>query len=393
MNADELSNFFIDLLEGNLSITLDEIVSENDLERQKVLYGLHTLHEELNFEKDRRLKLNEDIKAAFLNISSVVLLNREWEIEEVNVNFLNFTQQSLDSIKNLPLAELLDNGDKTAENFNALKTSIENNSSWQGIIGFKKSKTKVGWMDLKAIILASGEHHQEQIWLIGKDITDEIELEQELKETNENLRNSLEQKEFLLRELHHRVKNNLQMIASVFVLQLQTEKDQKLADHLQKIQNKIFSLSKLHDILVEQASLNNVDLVGYLRAIAENLQISTGFEGEIFVEGDLFEISTQSAPHFGIILNELITNSIKHAWDSNSTENEIRVGIYTDSDNLVFHYADNGKGFNKNTVNRGLGTKLLDMLILNQFKATELQCGEIEHSNCQCFKIDIANLN
>ena len=90
MNADELSNFFIDLLEGNLSITLDEIVSENDPERQKVLYGLHTLHEELNFEKDRRLKLNEDIKAAFLNISSVVLLNREWEIEEVNVNFLNF---------------------------------------------------------------------------------------------------------------------------------------------------------------------------------------------------------------------------------------------------------------------------------------------------------------
>ena len=246
---------------------------------------------------------------------------------------------------------------------------------------------------MKAIVLGSGKYHQEQIWLIGKDITDEIELEQELKETNQNLRNSLDQKEFLLRELHHRVKNNLQMIASVFVLQLQTEKDEKLADHLQTIQTKIFSISKLHDILVEQASLNNVDLVGYLRAIAENLQISTGFKGEIFLEGDLFEISTQSAPHFGIILNELITNSTKHAWDTNSTENEIRVGIHKDPESLVFHYADNGKGFNKNTVNRGLGTKLLEMLISNQFKATEQQCGKDEHRNCQCFKIDLANIN
>ena len=393
MNADELSNFFIDVLEGNLSITLDEIISENDLERQKVLYGLHTLHEELNFEKERRLKLHEDIKAAFLNISSVVLLNKDWEIEEANGNFLNFTNRPLDSIEGFSLNDLLEIGDKTTENWNALKISIENNSSWQGILGFKKSKTKVGWLDVKAIVLASGKYHQEQIWLIGKDITDEIELEQELKETNQNLRDSLGQKEFLLRELHHRVKNNLQMIASVFVLQLQTEKDEKLADHLQTIQTKIFSISKLHDILVEQASLNNVDLLGYLKAIAENLQISTGFKGEIYLEGDYFEISTQSAPHFGIILNELITNSTKHAWTSNSTENEIRVGIYKEPDNLVFHYADNGKGFNKNEVTRGLGRKLLDMLILGQFKAVELQCGENEHSNCLCFKIDLANIN
>ena len=350
-------------------------------------------NEELNFEKDRRLKLHENIKAAFLNISCVVLLNRDWEIEEVNANFLNFTHQNLNSIQNLPFADLLDIIDETSENFIALKTSIENNSSWQGILGFKKSNTKVGWLDVKAIVLESGDHHQEQIWLIGKDITDEIELKQELKETNQSLRNSLEQKEFLLRELHHRVKNNLQMITSVFVLQLQTEKNEKLADHLHTIQNKIFSISKLHDILVERASLNNVDLAGYLRAIAENLRISTSFKGEIFLEGDYFEISTQSAPHFGIILNELITNSTKHAWDTNSTENEIRVGIYKGPDNVVFHYADNGKGFNKNTVNRGLGTKLLDMLILNQFKATEQQCGNAEHSNCQCFKIDLANIN
>ena len=199
-------------------------------------------NEELNFEKDRRLKLHENIKAAFLNISCVVLLNRDWEIEEVNANFLNFTNQNLNSIQNLPFADLLDIIDETSENFIALKTSIENNSSWQGILGFKKSNTKVGWLDVKAIVLESGDHHQEQIWLIGKDITDEIELKQELKETNQSLRNSLEQKEFLLRELHHRVKNNLQMITSVFVCNCKLKKMKNLRIICKQFKIKFFRL-------------------------------------------------------------------------------------------------------------------------------------------------------
>ena len=72
------------------------------------------------------------------------------------------------------------------------------------------------------------------------------------------------------------------------------------------------------------------------------------------------------------------------------TENIMKARGFATVRNLK---VESDKGFNKNEVTRGLGRKLLDMLIFGQFKATELQCGENEHSNCLCFKIDLAHIN
>lgn len=140
---------------------------------------------------------------------------------------------------------------------------------------------------------------------------------QELEAKNIVLAKALRERELMLKEIHHRVKNNLQIINSLLYLQASTSGDQSVREALEKGQNRIHSMALVHEELYHSDDLERIDILGYARKLCQNLEsIEYGERIAIRAEGTEPGLQlpiTYSVP-IGIMLNELITNALKHAY-------------------------------------------------------------------------------
>ena len=124
---------------------------------------------------------------------------------------------------------------------------------------------------------------------------------------------ALEEKQLLLKELHHRVKNNMQMIVSLIRLQKDKVKDNKLQDVLLTIQNRISAMSHLHELLFEQENATHIDTYEYFDLMIESIRDS--YHHDLKIELNIkAKLKMEEAIYCGLILNELITNSFKYAF-------------------------------------------------------------------------------
>jgi two-component sensor histidine kinase len=127
-----------------------------------------------------------------------------------------------------------------------------------------------------------------------------------------------EEKELLLREIHHRVKNNLQVITSLLSLQAHKVSDPKTRALLHESQNRVRAMAIVHETLYRSDDLHAVDCAEYLRALAGPLYQSYGLEpGAVELRVQVppgTRISLEAATPFGLIVNELISNALKHAF-------------------------------------------------------------------------------
>lgn len=147
--------------------------------------------------------------------------------------------------------------------------------------------------------------------------TEKIALIRQLKEERDRLAASLAEKEVLLKEVHHRVKNNLQVIASLLRLQASAFGDGALAAALRESQNRVESMALIHEQLYETADLRDVDLAKHAAMLLRNLLQSYGIEdGRIAgaVQMAALPLGVDRAIPAGLILNELISNALKHAF-------------------------------------------------------------------------------
>ncbi len=148
------------------------------------------------------------------------------------------------------------------------------------------------------------------LFSIIHDVTARLAAEAEL-------RTSLAEKDILLRELHHRVKNNLQIISSMLSLQLDTTKEGGLQAEFIKAQNRIYALALLHERLYQSEHFDRLDLGEYLKSIVSTV-IESGRPGHreigYSVDVEKVEIEIDKAIPCGLIVNELVTNVIKHAF-------------------------------------------------------------------------------
>ena len=137
------------------------------------------------------------------------------------------------------------------------------------------------------------------------------------KEAEERLKTSLHEKEILLREIHHRVKNNLQVISSLLYLQSESIADPRLLSALQDSQNRVRSMALVHERLYQTEDLARIDLAGYIRDLAGHL-LSSYNSGthhvELILDADDVSLDVDTAVPCGLIINELISNSLKHAF-------------------------------------------------------------------------------
>jgi PAS domain S-box-containing protein len=163
----------------------------------------------------------------------------------------------------------------------------------------------------------------------------------------ERLRESLREKEVLLREIHHRVKNNLQLMTSMLDLQCQTIGDKATADPLKEAQNRIWAMAVAHETLYRSGDLASLTAAHYLDRLLSDLWATVGTElRQVALTQDLEDIPLQvdAAINCGLILNELLTNCFKHAFPDRKG-GAINVSFKAMGENLVqLVVQDNGVG-------------------------------------------------
>jgi two-component system response regulator len=169
----------------------------------------------------------------------------------------------------------------------------------------------------------------------------------ERKEAEERLKASLKEKEVLLREIHHRVKNNLQIIFSLLNLQSGYIRDSHALDMFRECQNRVRSMALIHEVLYQAKDLARVNFAEYIKNLALNLFRSYGVSSEVIslnisVREVMLEIDT--AIPCGLIINELVSNSLKYAFPGGKT-GKITIDMHLEDGNqLILIVSDDGVG-------------------------------------------------
>ncbi len=172
------------------------------------------------------------------------------------------------------------------------------------------------------------------------------------------------QKEILLNETHHRVKNNLSFISSMLGLQQKREKDMRVAQLLGKNRLRIQSIAIVHETLYRYESFQDISFYEYTKKLTDT--ILNLYSGNIEIEikkNDIF-LSTENILKFGIITNELLTNSLKHAFKDNM--GKVFISLTKTKNSYIYSYKDNGK----NSLDKKefmsddkLGLKIIKMMV------------------------------
>jgi len=166
------------------------------------------------------------------------------------------------------------------------------------------------------------------------------------KETEDRLLSSLKDKEVLLKEVHHRVKNNLQVISSILSLQTSYVRDKKTLGILQESQNRIKSMSFIHESLYQNEDFTSIKISEYIFTLTQNLFYSYRLAGEkVVLETDFDEVflNIDQAIPCGLIINELVSNALKYAF-IDKEKGKIKVEVKQNRNEISIQVSDNGIG-------------------------------------------------
>ena len=178
-----------------------------------------------------------------------------------------------------------------------------------------------------------------------------------------------QENELLLKEIHHRVKNNLERISSLLYLQAHTIEDPSALDAIRESQNRVESMSLIHKKLYMGKHLASIDMQDYLKTLGDHILDSFLQDEEqvkLQYDVDQLRLDVDTAIPLGLIINELLTNALKYAFPDNR-EGEIQIKLKKRADRLALQIADNGVGTTADTTKAkpkgtGFGTQLIQLL-------------------------------
>ena len=246
--------------------------------------------------------------------NSVLIFGPDGQIEWVNEGFTKLTGYTMDEL-------ITEKGSDISQfTFNPGASEILQKCAREKLSEIFESqiKTKSGelkWISNTLSPVMDDIGNVTKFVVIDTDITIRKNME-------ERIRESLEEKGLLLREIHHRVKNNLQIIISLFNLQSHYVNDKKALLALKEGQDRIKSMALIHERFYQNDGLSKIDFDDYIKRLVENLLLSSGIKPErikTHVEADKISLDIDTAVPCGLIINELVSNSLKHAFgESNS---------------------------------------------------------------------------
>lgn len=328
------------------------------------LVGLAIIRAAINNREVRKsYKKLEESKGTYLSIlntinDAVYIINPHMELLEVNQGALDMYGYDKQEILGKSLEML------SASAKNDMEKIV--NSGYQAMDGEPQTfefwgMRKNGEVFPKEIKLNKGTYFgQDVVVAVARDITHR-------KEDEKRLKRSLDEKEAMVQEVHHRVKNNMQVISSLLGLQSMYLEDDKVQSALQESQNRVHSMAMVHEKLYQSKNLSSVDIKEYLNEIMQYLlsnyqmdsyNIKTDFQTE------QVEMDIKTAAPLGLIINELLTNSLKYAFPNKEGEITLKICLIDDCYHLLI--ADNGVGLPSNfklDQTKTLGLQLVNRLV------------------------------
>lgn len=190
----------------------------------------------------------------------------------------------------------------------------------------------------------------------------------EKKHVQQRMELSLKEKEILLREVHHRVKNNMQVISSILNLQSSYVSDEYALTLLKESQNRIKTMAYIHESLYQNKSFTSVNFADYVQTLVNNIIQSYTYSRDkikVVLNIERITLSLDSSIPAGLIINELITNAIKHAFPE-AREGSITLNLFTSDGDVSIELKDDGVGFAPGVDfenSHSLGLQLVNTLI------------------------------
>ena len=316
--------------------------------------------EKLREEKRRKLLesvvTNTTESVAILDISPQAPHPR---IVYVNGGFQEMTGYNEDDVRNRSLSFLT--GEETdPEQMQVMENAIrERKAAEVELINYRKDGQSF-WTQISIVPVEDSHGDYSHMVAIGRDITSRKESEKRLQE-------SLHEKEVLLSEVHHRVKNNLALVSGMLQMQVFDEENEQVINKLNNSMLRVEAMASIHQLLYESSSFSRLEFSKIINKLikATHDSFSAGKEIDIEIETEPFELNINQAVPCSLIINEAITNVYKHAF-KNREKGWVKAVLRCDEDLVTFKIEDNGIGlpedFDLDNLS-SLGTKIITALV------------------------------
>ncbi len=311
--------------------------------------------------------------------NAVLIFDKNFNLEYANESFMRmtgYTKEEIISLRGVKLQQISYN-----ENINEIiKDALEEKKS---IVYESKTVRKDGkelWTSSTITPVYAGTGEMTNVVVIDTDITLRKKMEQQIRE-------SLEEKNILLKEIHHRVKNNLQIIVSLFNLQSAYIHDKESNKVIREGQDRIRSMALIHDRFYQSEGTSRIDFDDYIKRLCDTIFQSQGADKSkigLLIDADKISLDIDTAVPCGLIINELVSNAIKHAFTNRNGEIKITFKM-NETGKHVLTIADNGAGLPANfniALADTLGFQLVNVL-------TEQIDGNITVNQTNGFEIKI----
>ncbi|MCT4666290.1 MAG: hypothetical protein N4A45_13790 [Flavobacteriales bacterium] len=312
-------------------------------------------------------------------------LPKSTEREIKKIEFLNNLYKATNdtSLINQYLSITRENSNEFIKKINLLRSTEKIDVEWslktlsekeELLLREEKIKKKLQLFNTLLIILGSG--------LVFALIWQEL-LRQKIRQKNLQIKQALETSQILLKEVNHRVKNNLEIISSIAYLEYIKEG----VFDFYSFENKINALSLIHQLLYTSDNISSIDLKQYYTKLLENFKDSLIINLEYKLNTpEKFNIPIETGIILGILLNELITNSSKYCNPKEEESITVKIDFYQQNKVWIFEYQDNGTKFDQsNSKSDQFGSQLM-MLLVKKLKAEQSTSFENGYTTKIIFK-------
>ena len=306
--------------------------------------------------KDKKtiLKYLTAFKNSFKNEKSLEYLDSFYEtLVEVSVFLNNKNDAFLYQQKSLKLKDSL-NSKKYNKQIAELETQYQTKKKEAQIITEKNKRMLWIYISIFAFI---------SLLFVAILLQKNSKKRKLLRKNKVDLENLLNQRNMLLKETHHRVKNSFQMVSSLLQLQAQGSKAESAVKALENAVQRVNSMIVLHQQLYAKDNLLGVNLKVYVNDLVQEILTSYASE-KLNINQSISSIivDVETATSIGLLINELATNSIKHAWKSSDIDKKISIDIFEKDNTIHFKMFDNGIE-NTTTLTQNYGSELIEILI------------------------------
>jgi len=343
----------------NKNIVLHDVIQELNLEserRRKAVYALRKSEEQIHIVMDASVAghgIIQDKKIRYVNpmASRIFGYSRE-EMTGGDITVLDLVMPGqLERVSQMSIEHFRENAEKPF----VCECRRKDGTAFEALVG----GAVTSWNDKPALVATI------------MDISDQKQTEEELLRSKLMLQESLAEKEVLLREIYHRTKNNMLVIISMLQLQAMELEDQQVKMMFWETESRIRAMSLVHEKLYQSQNLTDIDLGQYLEEMVSALVGSMVIGDTVKVDLDCQQVplSIDSVVPLGLAINEIVTNSLKHAFP-NGAEGRIYIRLRRDEEGLVeVMVGDDGPGLPPGVEPakaRSLGMQIATNLITGQ---------------------------